>query len=156
MAGSRLRAVIDTNVLFEGVTRSDGAPGRIVEAWIEGRFVACVSDTVAYEYAEVLGKRLSLERWNPVRVILRSLLDRAELVPIYFRWRPVSPDPDDDHVIECAMNAGAGVVTSNRRHFQAAVRDLGLTVWSPDAFAERLAARDRGSLDPEPAHGERK
>lgn len=156
MTGPRLRAVIDTNVVFEGVTRADGAPARIVEAWLDGRFDACVSDTVAYEYVEVLGNRLSPERCNPVKPILRGLLDRAELVAVYFRWRPVSPDPGDDHVIECAMNAGAAVVTSNRRHFEAAVEDLGLTVWSPDAFAARLATPDsRVSDDPESAEGKR-
>jgi predicted nucleic acid-binding protein len=154
---TRLRAVVDTNVVFEGVTRSEGAPARIIEAWLHGRFGACVSDSVAYEYVDVLSNRLSPRRWNLVGAIVRGLLHRAELVRIHFRWRPASPDPGDDHVIECAMNAGAAVVTSNRRHFEAAVNDLGLTVWSPEAFAARLEAQDIEEPDDlQSAEGERR
>lgn len=156
MPAPRIRAAIDTNVVFEGVTRSGGAPARIVEAWLVGRFDACVSNSVVYEYVEVLGNRLSPERWNRLSATLRGLVYRAELVRIYFRWRPVSPDPDDDHVIECAMNAGAVLVTSNLRHFEAAAQDLGFTVWSPEAFAAHLAAHDSElSDDPELEQGER-
>lgn len=49
-----LYAVIDTNVLFEGLTKSDGACGLIVDAWLNGIFVACVSNALALEYTLVL------------------------------------------------------------------------------------------------------
>ena len=41
---------------------------------------------------------------------------------MYFSWRPMSPDPGDEHVIDCAMNACASVVTANTRDFQLAVQ----------------------------------
>jgi len=41
-----LQAVIDTNVLFEGLTTQGSAPGLIMEAWLGALFVACVSDAL--------------------------------------------------------------------------------------------------------------
>ena len=61
------------------------------------------------------------------------------VVPVYFSWRPMSPDPGDDHVIDCAMNAGVPVVTANVRDFRLAQQTLGLVVLTPVDFVTRLA-----------------
>ena len=44
-----LRAVIDTNILFEGLTRV-GACSEVVDAWDGLEFVPCVSTALALEY----------------------------------------------------------------------------------------------------------
>jgi predicted nucleic acid-binding protein len=44
-----LRVVIDTNVVFEGLTKKGGASGLIIDAWFAGLMVVCVSNTLAYE-----------------------------------------------------------------------------------------------------------
>ena len=105
-----------------------GAAGMLVEAWLAGQIYVCVSDAVVYEYIDVLSRKLSRTRWERVKLVLGNLLASAHLVTIYYRWRPMSPDPGDDHVIDCAMNAGATVVTANMRHFQTAWDLLGLPV----------------------------
>lgn len=133
------RVVIDTNVVFEGVTKQGGACGLIVEAWSVGLFCPFVSNALAYEYAEVLSRLLSAERWQKIQPVLEKLLDQTEFVKVYFTWRPSSPDPGDEHVIDCAMNAGATVVTSNVRDFQMAKQTLGLRVITPVEFAVQLA-----------------
>ena len=67
------------------------------------------------------------------------LLAQARFVPVYFSWRPMSPDPGDDHVIDCAMNAGVLVVTANVRDFRLAQQTLGLGMLTPVDFVTRLA-----------------
>ena len=59
-----LQAVIDTNVLFEGITTQGSAPGFIIDAWRSGLFIPCVSNALAYEYIDVLGRKLSPGRWR--------------------------------------------------------------------------------------------
>ena len=54
-----LQAVIDTNVLFEGITTQGSASGFIIEAWRAGLFTACVATALAYEYLEVCSGKLS-------------------------------------------------------------------------------------------------
>jgi predicted nucleic acid-binding protein len=136
-----MKAVIDTNVVFEGLTARGGACGLIVDAWLAGLFQPCVSSALAYEYADVLARKLSEARWLALEPILGRMLAQAELVSIYFSWRPMSPDPGDDLVIDCAMNAGAPVITTNVRDFRLAQRSLGLVVMTPIEFAMGL---DRG------------
>ena len=128
---SQLKAVIDTNVVFEGLTRQGGAAGLLIDAWLAGVVEVYVSDALAYEYADVLSRKLSAARWQNLRSVLALLLTRAHFVSLYFSWRPASPDPGDDHIVDCAMNAGAVVITSNIRDFKQAEESLGLLVMHP-------------------------
>jgi len=133
------RAVIDTNVVFTGLTRQGCACGLIVEAWLAGLFRPCICHALAYEYAEVLERKLSAEKWTRLKSVLGSLLRKAEYTSVYYLWRPASPDPGDEHLIDCAMNASAALVTENVRDFAAARDSLGLTVFTPIAFVKILA-----------------
>jgi len=135
--------VVDTNVVFEGLTNQGGASGLIVDAWLAGLMVVCVSTALAYEYTDVLSRKLSEERWGQLKPVLGQLLNVAQYTNIYFSWRPTSPDAGDDLVIDCAMNAGAIVVTSNIRDFQSAKESLGLRVLTPVQFVKTLASGEK-------------
>lgn len=133
------RVVIDTNVVFTGLTQRGGAAGLIVSAWQGGLFAPFASDALLYEYVDVLSRKLSPVRWSVIEPLLVDLVDRVEIVTLFFKRRPRSPDPGDDLVIDCAMNATATVVTSNMRDYRLAVAELGLTVMPPVVFANLLA-----------------
>jgi len=50
--------------------------------------------------------------------VLDDLAKVSRPVRLAFRWRPQMPDPDDDMVLETAVNGGASaIVTFNSRHF---------------------------------------
>jgi putative PIN family toxin of toxin-antitoxin system len=138
-----LRVVIDTNVVFEGLTKQGGASGLIIDAWLAGLIVVCVSNALAYEYDDVLSRKLSEEHWSKLQPVLGQLLSVAQYTNIYFSWRPTSPDPGDDFVIDCAMNAGAIVVTSNIRDFRSAEESLGLRVLTPVQCVSLLASGEK-------------
>lgn len=133
------RVVVDTNVVFEGLTKQGGAAGLIIDAWFAGAFQVCVSNALAYEYVDLLSNKLSEARWKRIKPVLGTLLSLADFVVIHFSWRPISPDPGDDHVIDCAMNAGATVITWNVRDFQSAREALGLIVVTPVEAVIQLA-----------------
>jgi predicted nucleic acid-binding protein len=126
-----LHLVIDTNVVLEGLTKQGSAPGLIIDAWLAGVFKAYVSNALAHEYRDVLSRKLSVSRWQNLQPVLGTLLNRSEFTKIYYSWRPTSPDPGDDLVIDCAMNANAIVVTANIRDFESAKKSLGLKVITP-------------------------
>jgi predicted nucleic acid-binding protein len=126
-----LHLVIDTNVVLEGLTKQGSAPGLIIDAWLAGVFKAYVSNALAHEYRDVLSRKLSISRWQNLQPVLGTLLNRSEFTKIYYSWRPTSPDPGDDLVIDCAMNANAIVVTANIRDFESAKKSLGLKVITP-------------------------
>jgi predicted nucleic acid-binding protein len=138
-----LRIVVDTNVVFEGLTKQGGASGLIIDAWLAGLMVVYVSNALAYEYNDVLSRKLSEARWSKLQPVLGQLLDTAQYTNIYFSWRPTSPDAGDDLVIDCAMNAGAIVITSNIRDFRSAKESLGLRVMTPVQFVSALASGEK-------------
>ncbi|MGV0027077.1 PIN domain-containing protein [Phormidesmis priestleyi] len=138
-----LRIVVDTNVVFEGLTKQGGASGLIIDVWLAGLTTVCVSSALAYEYDDVLSRKLSETRWSTLQPVLGQLLSIAQYTNIYFSWRPTSPDAGDDLVIDCAMNAGAIVVTSNIRDFQSAKESLGLRVLTPVQFVNLLASEEK-------------
>ncbi|MEI6331114.1 MAG: PIN domain-containing protein [Pseudanabaena sp. ELA645] len=132
--------VIDTNVLFEGVTKQGSASGLIIDAWLAGLLEVCVSNALAYEYEDVLSRKISKPRWQKLQPVLVTLLNQSRFTIIYYSWRPASPDAGDDLVIDCAMNAGATVITSNLRDFQNAKESLGLQVMTPAQLIIKLAS----------------
>ncbi len=136
------RIVVDTNVVFEGLTKRGAAAGLIIDAWLAGLLDVYVSTALAYEYADVLSRKLSATRWRELRPVLGKLLGRAQYAAIYYSWRPASPDAGDDLVIDCAMNAGATVITSNLRDFRSAKESLGLQVMSPVQLVMKLASAE--------------
>ena len=125
-----MRVVVDTNVLFEGLNRR-GVCGRVVDAWVLGSITACVSTALALEYEAVVTRGRAPAQQATARRALQALLDRTEFVPITFSFRPQSPDPDDDLVIDCAVNAAAPIVASNVRHFRGAAERLGFDLMTP-------------------------
>ncbi|MCB0108413.1 MAG: putative toxin-antitoxin system toxin component, PIN family [Caldilineaceae bacterium] len=133
------RVVLDTNVVFEGLTKRAGVAGTIVNAWYGGLITVCVTDAMVYEYVDVLSRKLSAKRVTVTNSALATLLTSAEFVTVYYRWRPSSPDPGDEFVIDCAMNANAALVTSNLKDFRLAQRTLGLQVLTPKQLLALLA-----------------
>ena len=129
--------MVVTNILFEGMTKL-GVCASIMDAWVARRFTPCVSTALAYEYEEVLTNKLRPDRSARALLALQALLSRAEFVPIYYLTRPLSRDPDDDFVIECAFNAGADIVTRNARDLAVAEKSLNIAVLTPEQFLRSL------------------
>ncbi|MBV7338063.1 PIN domain-containing protein [Chloroflexi bacterium TSY] len=144
MNGSTIRFVIDTNVLFEGLTKKGSASSFLIDAWYAELFQAYISTTLAYEYADVLSRKLSARRWSRLQPALGRLLQLSSAVTVHYSWRPISPDIGDDHVVDCAMNAGASVVTWNQKDFRAANETLGLPVLTPVGAVALLVDEEIG------------
>jgi predicted nucleic acid-binding protein len=107
--------VVDTNVLVAAFRSSLGP--RIVSCkqskvlqTIEGRqWRPVVSPALALEYESVLKRGIGELGLNPGDVddFIDYLCSRARLVQVYFRWRPMLPDPDDDRILEVAVRSGS-------------------------------------------------
>lgn len=132
-----LRAVIDTNVLFEGLTHL-GPSAKVVDAWVASRFLPYVSTALALEYQDVLARKLSPRRSERSLMALQGLLVRSEHVPIYFTYRPASRDPGDDFVVDCVLNSRSLLVTRNVRDFRLAAQRFGFSVLRPADFLTLL------------------
>lgn len=134
-----MRVVIDTNVIFEGLTKQGGASGLLIDIWLTGLLEVYISNALAYEYVDVLFRKLAQSRWLELQPVLSKLISKTTFTPIYYSWRPTSPDPGDDLVIDCAMNAAATIVTLNIKDFRRAQKSLGLQIMTPKELIIQLA-----------------
>jgi len=118
--------------------RSDrGASRRLLEAGLrrEG-LVLLVSVPLMIEYEAVLTRPDHLKAAGvsaaDVGVVLDAVAVQAEPVTLDFSWRPALPDPDDDMVLETAVNGRAdGIVTFNIRDFRTPVQAFGIAIYRP-------------------------
>ena len=77
-----------------------------------------------------------------VQVLLDAIALVATPVRISYLWRPMLPDPDDDLVLETAVNGQAeALITFNRRHFEPAAARFGIEILAPAEAVRRLEGR---------------
>ncbi|MEW6752247.1 MAG: PIN domain-containing protein [Candidatus Latescibacterota bacterium] len=131
-----MRLALDTDVLVAG-TRSDlGASKQLLLAALDGCYTLLVSVPLVLQYESVLTRPEHLTiaplTVDEVGVLLDALVGVGNPVRLSFRWRPCLSDPDDDMVLETAVNGAADLlVTFSRRHFTRAERQFHLRVVSP-------------------------
>ena len=132
------RVVFDTNVWVSAVA-FPGAVRRLLGLAWEGRFQVVVSAPILDETARVLGGRKF--RFPPERLALvdREMRDLALLVHPVERVRAVPEDPDDDRVLECALEGGAGWIVTGDAHLLGLGQFRGIRIVAPQAFMAGLS-----------------
>src|SRR6185437_6145648 len=108
-----MRIVADTNTALSGLLWQ-GPPRRLLDLARERRITLCTSLTLIAELAEVIAREKFVER------VRAAGLSATELVQAYERLAevvipqalpaPVSRDPDDDHILACALAAKAQLI----------------------------------------------
>jgi putative PIN family toxin of toxin-antitoxin system len=127
--------------------RSDaGASRRLLMAGLKQRITMLISVPLLIEYQAVMSRpeHLKASRLSEadVSAILDSVAATAEAVRLAFLWRPFVRDPDDDMVLETAVNGNAdAIVTFNRRDFAGATRAFGIPILSPAAAVQLMEKR---------------
>jgi putative PIN family toxin of toxin-antitoxin system len=141
--------VLDTNVLVAGLFSRRGASFWLLERVVEGGLPIAVSVALALEYEDVLSRPAMLARgWaseEQVSTVLDAVLGHALLVqPISVPRRPALPDPGDDLVLECALEARAdAIVTMNVREFARSNETYGLRILRPGDLVAELRKEER-------------
>lgn len=113
-----MRVVLDTNVLVSALI-SRGSPARLLDAARSGHFELCTSERLLTELLDVLQRppiALRIERAGLAADEVVSQLRRMALVLTPHVVPPViASDPDDDHVLAAALEAGADLIASGDR-----------------------------------------
>jgi putative PIN family toxin of toxin-antitoxin system len=140
--------VMDTNIIVAALYSKLGASHALLVRALEGRLDFAVSVALALEYEAVLKRRATLERaWandQDIETILNGLFSQAKLVtPIHFNHRPLLHDPNDEIVLECALEASAeAIVTVNVRDFLPVTSWPNIEVLLPGQLLARLLSKE--------------
>lgn len=135
--------VLDTSVLVAGMRSPAGASARILNRILARDIEAAASVALCLEYEAVATRSehlgaAGLNR-DQTMTLLDALIDAMKPTPIRWRLRPISPDPNDDLVLEAAFNAGAHtIVTNNPRDFERVSAQLGIRIVTPPVLLIEL------------------
>lgn len=143
-----LAYVLDTDVIVAAFRSNRGASRELLLAALHEEFDLLLSVPLILEYEAVLARAEHLRACGltaaEVGHVLDDLAAIAKKVRLAFRWRPRLSDPDDDMVLETAMNGAAdAIVTFNQRHFAAGLQGFRCGVIAPQVALQKL----RGGIE---------
>lgn len=139
----KIRALIDTNILVAGLASQSGASFRLLQHALDQKFVLLASPALWLEYVAVLKRpeMLTFHGFTLAEVdnFLNGLATQVEPVISHFLWRPQLRDPNDEMVLEAAVNGLArSLVTVNVRDFEVIAERFGIEICKPGQFLKLL------------------
>lgn len=129
----RYRVILDTNVILAAMRSQTGASYRLLLTIGHPRWQSVVTPALMYEYEDVARRPGNVPGLSPQDItdILDLLYRESHRQLVWFSWRPASPDPGDDLVLDAAVAGGCDFVVSfNERHLRAA-REFGIEILKP-------------------------
>jgi putative PIN family toxin of toxin-antitoxin system len=115
-----------------------GPPGKIVDLWTENKITVIVSQALIEEFIDVL-LRPKFKRVGTIierQDLLMGLLEMENSVfvfpkvPLHF----VEEDPEDNHVLECALEGKVQYIISGDTHLLALNEFQGILIVTPSEF----------------------
>lgn len=129
----RYRVILDTNVILAAMRSSIGASYLLLAKIGHPRWQSIVTPALMYEYEDVVRRPGAVPGLSPhdITNILDMIYHESHRQIVWFSWRPLSPDPGDDLVVEAAIAGRCDYVVSfNERHLRV-VREFGIEILRP-------------------------
>ncbi len=136
-----MRAVLDTNVLLVSIAKkSHYRP--ILDALIQGTYELVISNDILSEYIEVIERKSNIIVATNIAEMLLSL-HNLHKVEVFFKWRLIDKDKDDNKYVDAAIVGGADFIVSNDQHFNVLkpIRFPKVNVISIDDFLRLILKR---------------
>jgi predicted nucleic acid-binding protein len=130
-------------VLITALRSSTGAAAETVRLALRGELTTLLDLKLACEYRDVALRREQLQVSGKSRSETATILDALEAIaePVFvaFQYRPLSPDPNDDMVLDVAINGNAdAIITNNVKHFREAADRFSLGVLTPAELLSKI------------------
>lgn len=135
--------VLDTDVVVAAMRSPAGASAALLRSIRQGKATLLLSTPLALEYEAVcleaehrLAAGISERQ---VEVFVTAVIAMAEPVHTHFLWRPQLRDPNDEMVLEVAVNGRAdALVTFNVRDYGNAPGRFGVDLLLPREAIRRV------------------
>lgn len=133
-----MNIVLDTNIIIAAMRSRHGASNLLLQLLGERAWQVHVSVPLLFEYEEVCKREMP-----PLGISVEEIDDFLDYLctvcihrQIFYLWRPQLPDPDDDFLLELAVEAEADcIVTFNKRDFAKSIH-FGIQALTPKEFLQ--------------------
>jgi putative PIN family toxin of toxin-antitoxin system len=132
-----LKVTLDTNVLVSG-TFWEGEAYRIIQMVESGKIRCFVSKEILDEYSRVLHSREIIEKADEHHLAIKSaiikMIEICQIVEPKSKVSAVKDDPDDNKILECALEAKADYIVTYDNHILKMGEFEGIKTISPTKF----------------------
>ena len=140
-----LKVVIDTNVFISGVVFG-GVPREIINAWLDKKYVFCLSPELKAEIVIKLERKFLLPQNALINI--KEALDTYSQKYIPTQKVTLCKDPQDNFLLELAEEAKADYLVSGDKLVLILKQYKNTKIISPREFLNYLSARILGTNAP--------
>ena len=138
-----MRVVIDTDVIVASMRSKTGASRGVMRLVEHKRLTPIATASIMFEYEAVLKRQEHLRAArmtiHDVDKLIDALVSFVEPVTSHFMWRPQLKDPNDEMILEAAVNGRAkAIVTFNLKHFARIAPRFGIDILEPADLLRRI------------------
>lgn len=132
-----LRIVLDTNVLISAIIRN-GKPRKLFQLGIDGKYQILTSKEILNEFEGVIHRPKFKMTKDEVIVIVSTLVDSSEKIPLKSNFKVIESDPDDDIIINTAYDGKADYIVSGDPDLKSLKNFKGIKIVSVDEMLKIL------------------
>lgn len=141
-----MRIVLDTSVIITALRSSSGAAAEVIRLALRRELTPLMDYKLVCEYRDVALRPEQLHVTGKSKAETSAILDALEAIaePVFvaFQHRPLSPDANDDMVLDVAINGNAdAILTNNTRHFREAAERFDINLLAPAELLSKFRKR---------------
>lgn len=130
--------ILDTNVILSGLRSNQGASFQLLDRLPDPAWQLNLSVQLVLEYEEVIKRETHMSA-QAVDGFIRFLCSIGnKRFNRYFVWRPVARDPDDEFIIDLAIQSRADIIVTFNISHLAPARQFGIHIMKPKEFLRLL------------------
>jgi putative PIN family toxin of toxin-antitoxin system len=117
-----------------------GKPRQVLEKAIRGEVRLCISDPILDELKGVLQRPKFGYSPEMIQVILTELSGISDFVEAARTMNVVLEDPEDNRILECAVEAEAKYIVTGDSHLLKLGKFRNIEILEPNALLEKLSS----------------
>ena len=128
--------VLDTNVLISAIFWR-GAPYKIIVNALKKKYSLCLSTEILNELEEKLRLKFKFPE-NKIEDHIEIIKEYGIIIRPTVRTNAVKEDPDDNKVLECAVEGKADYIISGDNHLLKIKEFNGIKILTPKEFLDSV------------------
>ena len=111
-----MKVILDINALLVSIPRKSRYRP-IFDALVDGVFQCVISNDILSEYVEIIEQKANAVVASNIAELLLNLKN-VEKIEIYFEWKLILADADDNKYVDAYVSSSSNYLVTNDHHFK--------------------------------------